>query len=253
MAYAKRFLTSPLLAGLLGIAGLAIALEFLVANGLINGLVVARPSHALASIPELNREQDLFANAALTLGMTASAILLSIVVGVPFGYFLYRYAKFGEAYEAWLAAAFSAPHVLLYPLFLVVFGRTYFTVVIMAFTSGVIPIILQTRQGLANINPTLINVGRNFNLPPRMMFRKIMLPAAVPSIFNGIRLGVMYTLVVVVALEYLIDFGGLGRIVSQMYLLFEIPKTYASILFVILVSIFFYALFGRIERWLRPA
>ena len=56
-----------------------------------------------------------------------------------------------------------------------------------------------------------------------------MLPAAVPSMFNGIRLGVMYTLVAVVAIEYLTDFGGLGRVVSDEYFRYRIPGTYAGI------------------------
>ncbi len=49
------------------------------------------------------------------------------------------------------------------------------------------------------------------------------------------------------------DFGGLGRIVSEMYFRFEVPGTYASILFVVTVSVMLYACFGAIERWLRPA
>ena len=84
------------------------------------------------------------------------------------------------------------------------------------------------------------------------MFRKIMLPAAVPSIFTGIRIGVMYTLVNIVAIEYLIGFGGLGFIVSEMYDRFEVPATYAAIGAVILVSVTFYWGFGRVEKWLRP-
>ena len=62
----------------------------------------------------------------------------------------------------------------------------------------------------------------------------------------------MYTLVNIVAIEYLIDFGGLGRIVSQMYDNFSIPETYAAIVAVILVSTIFYWGFGRVEKWLRP-
>jgi NitT/TauT family transport system permease protein len=79
-----------------------------------------------------------------------------------------------------------------------------------------------------------------------------MFPHAVPNIFNGVRLGVMYSLVNVVAIEYLTDFGGLGRIVSNTYFRYEIPETYAAILFVIFVSVVFFWGFNRIERWLRP-
>jgi ABC-type nitrate/sulfonate/bicarbonate transport system permease component len=185
--------------------------------------------------------------------MTLSAIGLAILVGVPLGYLLYRYEVLGAAYEGWLAALFAAPIVLLYPLFLVIIGRSHLTLVAMAFIPGVIPIIIQTRQGLLSTPPTLINVGRSFNISERFMFWQIMLPAAVPSIFTGMRIGVMYALVTVVAIEYLIDFGGLGRIVSEMYFRFNVPGTYASILFVVFVSILFYASLGWIEKWLRPA
>ena len=189
----------------------------------------------------------------MTLGQTFAATALALLAGIPFGYFLYRQRTFGEAYEGWLAALFAAPIVLLYPLFLVIFGRGYVTLVLMGFIPAVIPIVMKTREGLLTIPKTFLNVGRSFKVTDRDMFWKIMLPAAVPSIFTGIRLGVMYGLVNIVAIEYLIDFGGLGRIVSEMYFRFEVPGTYASILFVILVSVLFYWGFGWIERRLRPA
>jgi ABC-type nitrate/sulfonate/bicarbonate transport system permease component len=246
-------LKSPFIVGLLGLAVFCGVLELAVAQGWILGTILPRPSAAVLAIRDVNAEMDLVGNFFVTLGMTAASTGLALLIGVPFGYFLYRNAKFGAAYEGWLAAAFAAPTVLLYPLFLVIFGRTYLSLILMGFIPGAIPVIIQTRQGLLGVSRTLINVGRSFNVPERMMFWKIQLPAAVPSIFTGIKLGVMYTLVNIVALEYLIDFGGLGRIVSEMYTRFDAPGTYASILTVILVSMLFYWTFGRIEKWLRPA
>lgn len=247
-----RILRSPHVAGFAGLLVLGALLEFAVDRGWVNELIVARPSDALAAIVPLHLEADLIGNFFVTLGMTAAATGIALCVGVPFGYLLYRRTVLGDAYEGWLAAAFASPLVLLYPLFLVIFGRTHQTLIIMACIPGAIPIIIQTRQGLLDIRPTLINVGRSFNLTRRQMFWKIQFPAAVPNVFNGIRLGVMYTLVTVVAIEYLIDFGGLGRIVSDTYLRIQVPETYASILFVIVVSVIMYGLFGRIEKWLRP-
>jgi ABC-type nitrate/sulfonate/bicarbonate transport system permease component len=134
----------------------------------------------------------------------------------------------------------------------VILGRTHFTVIVMGFIPGLIPIAIQTRQGLLAVSRTLIAVGRSFGVTRNDEFWKIMFPSAVPNIFNGVRLGTMYTLVNVVAIEYLTDFGGLGRIVSNLYFRYEIPGTYAAILFVILVSVVFFWGFNRIERWLRP-
>jgi NitT/TauT family transport system permease protein len=246
------FWTSPLIAGIGGVVALAALLEAAVGLGFVPSIVVARPSDAIAAIVPLQRDMDLIGNFMVTFGMTFAAIALAIAVGVPLGYLLYRKEVLGVAYEGWLAAAFSAPIVLLYPLFLVIIGRSHLTLITMAFIPGVIPIIIQTREGLLSTPQTLINVGRSFNVSSRDMFWKIMLPAAVPSMFTGIRIGLMYALVTVVAIEYLIDFGGLGRIVSEMYFQFNIPATYASILFVVFVSILFYFSLNRVEKWLRP-
>lgn len=250
--YLTRPWTSPLIAGVAGVVVIAAIVELAVILELIPQLVVARPSDAVAAIVPLHRDMDLVGNFLVTFGMTFSAVALAILVGVPLGYLLYRHDVLGVAYEGWLAAAFAAPIVLLYPLFLVIIGRSHLTLIVMAFIPGVIPIVIQTRQGLLGAPRTLIDVGRSFNVSKRDMFWKIMLPAAVPSMFTGMRIGVMYALVTVVAIEYLIDFGGLGRIVSEMYFRFNIPGTYASILFVVFVSILFYFSLNKVERWLRP-
>ena len=247
-----RLIRSPIIAGLLAFIVLAAIIEFAVAQGFLMALVVPRPTDAIIAFPSVQEEMDLIGNFFVTLGMTGAATFFALSVGVPFGYFMYRKERFGVAYEGWLAAAVSAPIVLLYPLFLVLFGRTHLTLVVMGFIPGAIPIIIQTRQGLLSVSPTLLNVGRSFNISEREMFWKIQLPSAVPTIFTGIRIGVMYTLVSIVAMEYLTDFGGLGRIVSEMYFRFDTPGTYASILAVIFVSVFFYFGFAKIEKWLRP-
>ena len=200
----------PFVVGLIGLAVCLAVLEFSVDAGWVMPLIVPRPSDTIMAFAPVQAEMDLVGNFFVTLGMTAAATLLALAIGIPFGYFLYRNPRFGVAYEGWLAAAFAAPTVLLYPLFLVMFGRTYFSLVMMGFIPGAIPIIIQTRQGLLGVSGTLVNVGRSFNVSERDMFWKIQLPSAVPTIFTGIRIGVMYTLVNIVAIEYLVDFGGLG-------------------------------------------
>ena len=248
----SRLNKMPVLVGLIGFFVCAVLLELAVDYGYVMHLVVPRPSDTILAFPEVQEDMDLIGNFFVTLAMTAAATALALLIGIPFGYFLYRNTRYGIAYEGWLAAAFAAPTVLLYPLFLVIFGRSHATLIAMGFIPGAIPIIIQTRQGLLGVSQTLQNVGRSFNVSERDMFWKILLPSAVPTIFTGIRIGVMYTLVNIVAIEYLIDFGGLGRIVSEMYFRFDTPGTYASIIAVIVVSVLFYWGFGRVEKWLRP-
>jgi NitT/TauT family transport system permease protein len=252
MTALDRIARSPAFVGFVAVVALLALLDLTIQLGWVSKQIVASPVSAVLSLPDLEADEHIAGAFFITLGMTACATLMALAIGVPFGYLLYRKRVLGEAYEGWLAAAFSAPLVLLYPLFLVILGRTYFTLIVMGFIPGAIPIILQTRQGLSSVSQTLQNVGRSFNADHRQMVWKIMIPAAAPTMFNGMRIGVMYTLVAIVAIEYLTDFGGLGKVVSDTYFRYEIPETYAAIFFVIVVSMLFYAGFSRIEKWLRP-
>ena len=76
-----------------------------------------------------------------------------------------------------------------------------------------------------------------FNLTPSQMFLKILFPAALPTIFVGFRLGLIFALINVVGVEFLINFGGLGQLINDLAERYDLPGTYAAICFVILVSV----------------
>ena len=94
---------------------------------------------------------------------------------------------------------------------------------------------------------------RSFRLTDGQLFRKILIPAALPTIFVGLRLGLMFALINIVGVEFLINFGGLGQLINELAERYDLPGTYAAILFVVLVSVVFFVVTERVERWLRPA
>jgi ABC-type nitrate/sulfonate/bicarbonate transport system permease component len=242
----------PAVAGLLGCAVFLIVLEIAVRSDLIPPTVIPRPSDFIAGMFTLHRKVDFEGAIAITFGMTALALFFELLVALPIGYFLAKNKVFRSAYEGWLAALFAAPVFLLYPLFMVIFGRNFITLVVMGFIPGVIPMTLQTMQGFLSVSRTLVKVGHSYGLTEGQIFRKIMIPAAVPGIFTGFRLAVMYTLINIIGIEYLVDIGGLGRIVSDRYSRFDITGTYAAIIAVIAVSMLFQWLIAKIERSIRP-
>jgi NitT/TauT family transport system permease protein len=168
------------------------------------------------------------------------------------GFLLFRINVLRQATETWVAALASAPTVLMYPLFLVIFGRSAWTIIMMGVAAGLPPVILKTIEGFSGTRRVLIDVGRSFNLTGQQLFAKILFPAAMPTIFVGIRLGLIFTLINVVGVEYLINFGGLGQLINDLAERYDLPGTYAAISFVILVSVCFFILTEWIERWLRP-
>ena len=236
------------LATLVAIAGVEVAIR----AGWINAFIVPLPSQVALAIPRIVAEENVLHRFWQTTQEIFAASVLLAVVGIGIGMLLYRFLALRLACETWVGALAAAPVVLMYPLFLVIFGRSATTIVMIGFAAGLAPVILKTLEGLVGVRPVLINVGRTFKLAPAQQFRLVLLPAALPSVFVGLRLGLIFAMINIVGVEFLINFGGLGQLINDLAERYDLPGTYAAIGFVILVSIVFYVLTGKLERWLRP-
>ncbi len=158
-----------------------------------------------------------------------------------------------EAFRGAVAGLNAAPLLLLYPLFLLLFGRGTPTLVAVGVLAGLPPIILKTREAFAGINPILIAVGRSLNLAPWRQLRLIELPAAVPTIVAGIRLGLFYALTSIIGAEFLTGMGGLVALIPDLAVRYQMPAMYAAMLVIVLTSTLLIALLRRIETWLRAS
>ncbi len=238
--------------GIAIIIAATLVIEWLLRAGVLNRFIVPLPSEVLASLPRIVIEENILALFLVTAKECLYAMLLVAGTGIFTGTLLHRFAVLRAATETWVAAMASTPIALMYPLFLVIFGRSTATVVVMGFIAGLPPVILKTIEGLSNARRVLINVGKSFNLTARQMFTKILFPAALPTIFVGLRLGLIFCLINIVGAEFMINFGGLGHIINDLAERYDLAGTYAAIGFVILASVLFFVVTERIERWLRP-
>ena len=247
--FGKQF---PIPIGFLAFVLVLVTVEILIRAGIINSYVVPLPSEVFVALERVVVEEGVLQRFVLTAGEALAAALLVAGIGIPVGVGLFRARLLREAMENWIAALAAAPIVLIYPLFLVIFGRSSLTIVMMAAVAGMPPVILTTLEGLGGVRPVLIRVGRSFNLTPWQQFWKIMFPAAIPTIFAGLRLGLIFTMITVVGVEFLINFGGLGPLINELSERYDLPGTYAAICFVVLVSVIFFLAIERVEQWLRP-
>ncbi|HVY56312.1 MAG TPA: ABC transporter permease subunit [Xanthobacteraceae bacterium] len=243
---------APLLLGLGSVVVFFLLTELLIRIGVVNRYIVPMPSQVAESFERVILEENIVARFRLTFLECLAAGVMIAAVGIAFGILLYRVQLLRAACETWVAAFASAPTVLMYPLFLVIFGRSAMTIIMMGFVAGLPPVILKTVEGLSGTRRVLINVGRSFKLTPTQQFIKILFPAALPTIFVGLRLGLIFTLINVVGVEFLINFGGLGQLINDLAERYDLAGTYAAICFVILVSVCFFVVTERIERWLTP-
>jgi ABC-type nitrate/sulfonate/bicarbonate transport system permease component len=252
MAALTKTRSFPLLTGIAVLLGGILLVELLIRVGLINRYIVPLPSQIALSFERVVVEEDIPARFWLTLREAFWATILITVFGVGLGVLLHRVHILRQATETWVAAMASAPTVLMYPFFLVIFGRNANTIIMMGFVAGLAPVILKTVEGLSGTRRVLIDVGRSFKLTPSQLYWKVFFPSALPTIFVGIRLGMIFALINIVGVEFLINFGGLGQLINELAERYDLPGTYAAICFVILVSVMFFMVMERAERWLRP-
>jgi NitT/TauT family transport system permease protein len=111
--------------------------------------------------------------------------------------------------------------------------------------------VLKTVEGFAAVRPVLLAVGQSFGLRSWAEFRMILFPAALPHIFTGLRLALVFALINVVGVEFLINLGGLGALINDLAERYDLAGTWAAIALVVLVSVCFFALLDGGERWLQ--
>jgi ABC-type nitrate/sulfonate/bicarbonate transport system permease component len=229
----------------LALVELAVRMEFL------NPFFVPRPTAVLSRMVVILFDVNFLKMVGITLGETLVGFVIAAVSGISLGFALWRFRPLGDAFEPLVAALFSSPIVLLYPIFLVIFGRNPAAIIALAAIFAVLPTILFTKQALGAVSATLLNVGRSINLSAWASLRHIMLPAAAPTIFTGLRIALTYVLIVVVAMEYILQIGGLGRVVAESALLFRTTELYVSVGLIVVISATFIWMINRLERLAR--
>ena len=229
----------------------AILFEYLIRAGVVDRYLIPPPSDVLAAVIRLIAEEGVTYRFLVTSAETFSAGLLLALIGVPLGVVLYWIPLLRRSFESWLAALAAAPIILAYPLFIVIAGRGSLTVILIAFIAALPAVVLKTLDGLSNARAVYVQVARSLNASRWQVLTKVLFPAALPSIFAGLRLGLLFALLNIVGVEFLINTGGLGQLVNELSERYDLAGMYGAILCTMLVSILFYLLSDRLERSVR--
>lgn len=229
------------------LAAVLISVEAIVRLNLVDRLFLTSPSLIAVAAWERLLAGELLGPFAKTLYEVAVTFVIASLAGLSAGYLLWRYPLFGKAYDDLLGALFASPVILLYPIFLVAFGRDAKAIIAMAFITGAIPIAMNTHQGLRDVNPIYIKVGQSIKLTRRQMVRHVLFPAAFPAVLGGLKLGLTYVLISVIALEFLIEIGGIGTIASKGYFWFNTEELYLGVVGAMLLSMLLIYLLAKLE------
>jgi len=138
------------------------------------------------------------------------AIVIAVTLGMATGLILGFSRLAGQVFEPILVALYSVPKVTLYPILLLTFGLGISAKIAFGALHGFIPIALFTINAVRNVRPILIKTGRVLNYNTSELVWRILIPAALPEIFSGIRIGLALTLIGTLLGEMFASQRGLG-------------------------------------------
>jgi ABC-type nitrate/sulfonate/bicarbonate transport system, permease component len=197
--------------------------------GLVNPSFLTPVSKVLATLWHMAVSGELGRHALVSLIRIAQGLGVSIAIGVPLGLLTGWYRGFERAIDGPLQFGRQISAIALFPVFILLFGIGELSKVVIIFWASVWPLLLNTVTGVKGIDPVLLRSARSMGAGSLVLFTKVILPAAAPSIFTGIRLGAAYAFMVLVAAEMIGANAGLGFLVLYSQEVFRIPDMYAAI------------------------
>ncbi len=192
---------------LIGIAFVALWQVFFLIGG---SLALASPVQAGSTALAMLASADFWVDIRATFSAFASSVVIETVLGVLLGAILGLRRLTGDIVEPMIAGLYSIPKLMFFPMITLFFGIGMSSEVAFGVLHGIIPIILFTMSAVRNIKPVYLKSARAMGLSTAQSLFTIALPAAVPEIFTGLRIGISGALIGVILCEMFGSSKGVG-------------------------------------------
>ena len=177
---------------------------------------------------------------------------LTIVIGIPIAMCI-AYSRLVESYVyPLLVFSQSIPKVAIAPLFVVWFGFGIFPKVVSAFLLGFFPVVVSTVMGFKSVEPDMLDLARSMGASRLQTFTRIAIPAALPSIFTGLRLSAGTAYIVIAATEFLGARSGVGFFIWASWQVFAVARMFVGVVVISLMGYLTLLALELIERRLVP-
>lgn len=219
--------------------------------------ILPPPAVVWASLVDLYDSGDLW----LHLSVTLQRVGWSVAVGGASGLLLGLLFGISRSFKTYVFPTFQVvsqfPVVGWVPLLIIFLGIEEALKVVAISIAVVVPVAVNTYKGIENIPERLIDVARVFGFTKAQVIRRVVLPAALPSIFNGVRQGVMQAWLSVVFVELLVSSEGLGYLMVWARQLLQLDLVIVAVIVIGVVGVVLDAalrlLESRLQSWRRQA
>jgi ABC-type nitrate/sulfonate/bicarbonate transport system permease component len=243
--------TSSRIAGsvqIIFIVALAVAWYLATEVGSVSRFLLPSPVAVVAALGGLVTSGELARQLGLTLYQVVVAFGLSAVVGLGTGFLVARSRYLVEVFTPIFSALFAVPVVLLLPLFVLIWGLGPESKIAAGVASCIFPIILSATVGFAKVERVYLTAARSMGASPWQLFSKVLMPAALPVILSGMRLGFVIAFLSVLGAETIASYAGIGRAIVESGEIMQTDRMYAFIVVVVALAFLINLVLSAIER-----
>lgn len=225
---------------------LSLAVLWEVTGRIMDSTLIPPLSRIGAAWWKLLASGKLAANLTLSLTTLAAGFFLAVAIGIIIGLLMGRFRAVEHFLDLYVNVLMSAPTTAFVPVLIMWFGLGVESRIAVVFLFAVFVIIINTMTGVKQVDTVLIEMARSFGAREREVFFKIILPAALPAIMAGLRLGIGRAVKGMVTAEMLLTLTGIGAMIMQYGSSFATDSLFAVILTILLIAL----LTMRAVQWL---
>lgn len=180
-------------------------------------------------------------------------LLIAVAIAVPVGMAMGRSSRVSRLLNPVISLSYPLPKSPLIPLLVFWLGMGHVSRILLAVIGSLLPILISTYNGAEGIREELLWVSRSLGLGAVEETYKVMIPAALPTILTGVRIGMIFSFIIVISSEMIMANTGLGTLVVQFGQYGQYAKVFASVFWItVLVASLdrlYLLLSSRLLRW----
>lgn len=223
----------------IAILALAAIWEIVPRTGLVEPAFLPPLSEVLQAWWGLLTSGELWTHTESSLIRSLAGFGIAIAAAIPLGLLIGWYKGLAELLTPVLELFRNTAALALLPVFTLILGIGETSKITLIVYACSWPILLNTISGVKNVDPLLIKSAKSMGLSPLKLFIKVILPAAVPTIFTGVRLAGAGSILVLIAAEMVGAKAGLGYLINYAQFNFQAPEMYAGIISISLIGLLF--------------
>ncbi|GAB2513353.1 ABC transporter permease [Nocardia heshunensis] len=216
--------------------------------GLVDEIFLPPFSTVVQAGIELIRNGQMWDNVSTSLTRSLIGFAIALILAIPVGVAIAWYRPVADFLSPVLELFRNTAALALLPVFILILGIGETSKIALVVYAGFFPILLNTISGVRTVDPLLVKSAVSLGFSPLRLFQKVILPAAVPSIFTGIRMAASGSILVLIAAEMFGARAGLGYLITAAQQNFQIPDMYAGIVAIALVGLAYNGVLVAIER-----